>query len=133
MSSAAIAPGEDPLRRAREMPEYKDADGNPCSLDTLCQREPAWAANQIRRLYRPAIDTPAPEPCCGTCDGTREVPSYQGEYAGPCPDCRTKDDEIRRLTAWLARIEGGDNPCTDESQLRQWAYEANTLRNPAGE
>lgn len=28
--------------------EYHDADCNPCSLDVLCMREPAWAANRIR-------------------------------------------------------------------------------------
>lgn len=35
--------------------------------------------------------------------------------------------EIERLSSWLQKIEGGDNPCRDESQLRQWAYEAVTL------
>lgn len=35
--------------------------------------------------------------------------------------------ECDRLAAWLKHIEGGDNPCLDESQLRQWAYEATTL------
>lgn len=29
---------------------YYDVDGNECSLDTLCRREPAWAANRIRVL-----------------------------------------------------------------------------------
>lgn len=28
--------------------DYQDIDGNPCSLDVLCRREPAWAANRIR-------------------------------------------------------------------------------------
>ena len=28
--------------------EYRDTDGDPCSLDVLCMREPAWAANRIR-------------------------------------------------------------------------------------
>ena len=28
--------------------QYKDCDGNDTSLNTLCRREPAWAANQIR-------------------------------------------------------------------------------------
>ncbi len=26
---------------------YQDADGNPCTLDALCIREPAWAASRI--------------------------------------------------------------------------------------
>lgn len=28
--------------------EYHDMDGNPCSLETLCRREPAWAASRLR-------------------------------------------------------------------------------------
>ena len=28
--------------------EYQDADGNPCTLDKLCRKEPTWAANRIR-------------------------------------------------------------------------------------
>lgn len=35
--------------------------------------------------------------------------------------------EVERLTGWLEKIEGGDRPCQDESQLRQWAYAAVTL------
>lgn len=35
--------------------------------------------------------------------------------------------EIVRLSTWLIKIDGGDNPCRDESQLRQWAYEAVVL------
>lgn len=30
--------------------QYFDLDGTPCSLDTLCQRQPAWAANRIRAM-----------------------------------------------------------------------------------
>lgn len=30
------------------MSNYTDSDGNPCTLDALCRREPAWAANRIR-------------------------------------------------------------------------------------
>ena len=35
--------------------------------------------------------------------------------------------EAKRLKAWLAKIEGGDNPSKDESELREWAYEALVL------
>lgn len=42
--------------------------------------------------------------------------------------CRKECD---RLTAWLKHIDGGDSPCLDESQLRQWAYEATTLGHDA--
>ncbi len=28
--------------------QYYDADGRPVTLDTLCRKEPAWAANRIR-------------------------------------------------------------------------------------
>lgn len=28
--------------------QFFDSDGNPVSLDTLCRREPGWAANRIR-------------------------------------------------------------------------------------
>lgn len=38
--------------------------------------------------------------------------------------------EVERLNGWLARIDGGDHPCQDESTLRQWAYEARTLHRP---
>ena len=41
--------------------------------------------------------------------------------------------EVARLTAWLQKIDGGDSPCTDESQLRQWAYEALTLGREASD
>ena len=29
---------------------YKDSDGNTCTLDALCRKEPEWAANAIRAL-----------------------------------------------------------------------------------
>lgn len=32
--------------------------------------------------------------------------------------------EVARLSAWLDKIEGGDDPCQDEEQLRTWAYAA---------
>jgi hypothetical protein len=41
--------------------------------------------------------------------------------------------EANRLAGWLKLIDGGDNPCTDESQLRQWAYDAITLGKEAPE
>lgn len=28
----------------------RDTDGNECTMDVLCMREPAWAANRIRTL-----------------------------------------------------------------------------------
>jgi hypothetical protein len=34
--------------------------------------------------------------------------------------------EVERLTGWLKLIEGGDTPCFNEAQLRQWANEALT-------
>jgi len=39
--------------------------------------------------------------------------------------------EIERLSGWLSKIDGGDCPCCDEKQLRQWAYNAITLRHGA--
>lgn len=33
-----------------EQHSYTDSDGNRCSLDVLCRREPGWAANVIRTL-----------------------------------------------------------------------------------
>jgi hypothetical protein len=39
--------------------------------------------------------------------------------------------EVDRLTGWLRAIDGGDKPCRDEAQLRQWAYQALTLGRPA--
>jgi hypothetical protein len=35
--------------------------------------------------------------------------------------------EVERLAGWLRKIDGGDDPCTDEARLRQWAYEALVL------
>jgi hypothetical protein len=35
--------------------------------------------------------------------------------------------ERDRLLRWLEKIDGGDQPCQDELQLRQWAFEAVTL------
>ena len=33
------------------LPEkFYDSDGNECSLDLVCVREPAWVANRIRSL-----------------------------------------------------------------------------------
>ena len=29
---------------------YTDSDGNPCSVETLCRKEPYWAANRIKKL-----------------------------------------------------------------------------------
>lgn len=39
------SPGVDEIPK-----DHFDTDGNPCTLDTLCRREPAWAANIIRTL-----------------------------------------------------------------------------------
>ena len=39
--------------------------------------------------------------------------------------------EVKRLAAWLYRIEGGDRPCDDAETLRRWAYEALTLGKEA--
>ena len=39
--------------------------------------------------------------------------------------------EIERLQGVLQRIDGGDHYCTDESKLRQWAYEGLTLGRSA--
>lgn len=47
---------------------------------------------------------------------------------------RERDEAIRereRYRAWLSHIDGGSAPCTNEAQLRQWAYEAVTLGHPA--
>jgi hypothetical protein len=41
--------------------------------------------------------------------------------------------EVERLSDWLHKIDGGDNPCQDESKLRQWAYEALTLNKTVEE
>lgn len=35
---------------------YHDSDGNPCSLDAMCIREPAWAANRIRATQAALAD-----------------------------------------------------------------------------
>lgn len=32
--------------------------------------------------------------------------------------------ERTRLLSWLGKIEGGDNPCDNEFQLRHWAWKA---------
>lgn len=32
--------------------------------------------------------------------------------------------EVERLGAWIDRINGGDAPCPDATQLRRWAFEA---------
>jgi hypothetical protein len=42
-------------------------------------------------------------------------------------DVKLLQNEVARLAGWLRKIEGGDSPCRDEVQLRQWAYEAVTL------
>lgn len=42
-------------------------------------------------------------------------------------ECARLRKEVKRQQAWLSRIDGGDEPCDDAAQLRQWAYEANTL------
>lgn len=36
--------------------QYYDQDGNPCSLEVLCMREPAWATNRIRALTEQLVD-----------------------------------------------------------------------------
>ena len=35
---------------ARDGRRFQDIDGNACTLDTMCRREPLWAANRIRTL-----------------------------------------------------------------------------------
>lgn len=51
------------------------------------------------------------------------------EYADKLREkLRVAEKESDRLTRWLYKIDGGDHPCTDEGQLRQWAYDAVTLR-----
>jgi hypothetical protein len=64
---------------------------------------------------------------------------HGGPQAPPpaCPRCARLEEENEKLKAALVLIDGGDNPSHDESQLRQWAYEAVTLgrdfRPPAGQ
>lgn len=61
-------------------------------------------------------------------------PDHRDKVLGkPCRECEVERlrSEVARLEAWLYRIDGGDNPCRDEEQLRQWAYEALTLGRPA--
>lgn len=41
-----------PINEVGEPLHYRDADGVPCTLDTLCRKEPAWAANRIREANR---------------------------------------------------------------------------------
>lgn len=62
------------------------------------------------------------------------IDELKADIADRCARSREREREIaelrakvERLTAWLLRIEGGDNPCEDAAQLRQWAYEAVTL------
>lgn len=94
-------------------------------------------------ILRPTTDLPIPEPCAD-CGGSPVAVEVALEKTGRrfrlCATCRKrlatdlladKNDHLRRevdrLNNWLAKIDGGDHPCTDESQLRQWAYEAITL------
>ena len=59
---------------------YTDSDGNTCTLDVLCRREPAWAASRLRfdreRLRRLVAAVRAYE------DGHRSSCVY-----GPCGQC----------------------------------------------
>ena len=52
---------------------------------------------------------------------------HQKELIKARTDLAAAQLEVERLKAWLLKIDGGDSPCTDQSQLRQWAYEAVTL------
>ena len=38
--------------------------------------------------------------------------------------------EVKRLKAWLRKIEGVDYPCTAAARLRGWAHQAVTLQAP---
>lgn len=46
--------------------EYQDADGNPILLETLCRREPEWAANVIR-THRQQTEQLAEALICPVC------------------------------------------------------------------
>lgn len=59
---------------------------------------------------------------------THRAAAFEALLRAAEPELRWLRGEVARLTAWLERIDGGDEPCTDESQLRQWAYEALVLR-----
>lgn len=80
------------------MTTYRDIDGNPCTLDALCGRDPAWAANRIRRLE------------ADVAEATAELWALdkEGAHLGvPCPLERDgwedEDDFVRRV--WGASCE----------------------------
>lgn len=50
--------------------QYYDVDGKPCSLDTLCRKDPAWAANRIRVMTEQLASSEA------ATGGKWEVASY---------------------------------------------------------
>lgn len=55
--------------------DYHDGDGNPCTLDSLCRKEPAWAANRIR-IMREALESIA--------TGARESIDFGGDTGFEC-------------------------------------------------
>lgn len=58
---------------------------------------------------------------------------FHDKYVAEKAENARLTQECDRLHGWLQAIDGGDNPCTDVLQLRQWAYEAATLGRPAPE
>lgn len=74
-----------------------------------------WGIDQIEAVHTIGDDLPA---------ALDFIDRLEGELG------RAKA-EVDRLHNWLKRIDGGDHPCTDESQLRQWAYEAISLGKEA--
>ena len=80
----------------------KDIDGKPVSLDTLCRKEPEWAANRIRdcrsmlKTAKEWVTTFRPE--CGCEKSTRR----RDRGNGTCMYCVGVDDLLARIKKEIA-------------------------------
>lgn len=58
--------------------QYYDIDGDPCSLDALCRKEPEWAASRIRHM----ASQPAPSADAAMARWAVEVLDAEGRRRG---------------------------------------------------
>jgi hypothetical protein len=66
--------------------QYHDVYGNPCSLPTLCRRDPGWAANRIRHM-------------------TEQLSQAQAEIAALKAVVEAADRMRKELLAWTTEAE----------------------------